>query len=240
MYAFPFVASTLRTLFDNLAAGVLMTTRFLREGQFQLVVGGGVASVVAFFALVSKFWTWPNAVVSSVLLLCGLLYLMEKVGIGSSTKSRIRDWLDTSGFNIQTLQDVNEFHFRMTDSAGITTEILQTKIDFPVLIASPFHKATPQQVSAFNALSASRRVEFWRMVRLELLKYGVQFTNLVLEGEGVTFSDSVMVGPAFTSSEFLQRLLVVRSGAKLYQELLLELYDASASSFATVPCGQTT
>jgi hypothetical protein len=216
-----------------------MTTRFVREGQFQLAVGVGVASLVAFFALVSKYWTWPNAIVSSVLLLCGLSYLMEKVGIGPTTKSRIRDWLDGSGFNIQTVQDANEFHFRMTDSAGITTEILQTKIESPVLIASPFHKATPQQVSAFNALSASRRVEFWRMVRLELLKYGVQFTNLVLEGEGVTFSDSVMVGPASTSPEFLQRLLIVRSGARLYQELLLELYDASESSFATVPSGQT-
>ena len=125
----------------------------------------------------------------------------------------------------------------MTDAVGITTEILQTKLDSPVLIASPFHKATPEQVAAYNSLTAQRRGEFWRMVRLELLKYGVQFTNLVLEGEGVTFSDSVMVGPASTSPEFLQRLLIVRSGARLYQELLLELYDASESSIATAPSG---
>jgi len=217
-----------------------MTTRFLREGQFQLVVGVGIASIVAIFALISKYWTWPNAIVSSILLLCGLCYLMEKVGIGPSTKSRIRDWLDSSGFNIQTLQDVNAFHFRMTDSAGITTEILQTKVDSPVLIASAFHRATPQQVAAFNSLSGSRRVEFWRMVRLELLKYGVQFTNLVLEGDGVTFSDSMMVEPASSGSDFLQRLLIVRSGARLYRELLLELYDASEPSFETVPSGGQT
>lgn len=75
------------------------------------------------------------------------------------------------------------------------------------------------------------------MVRLELLKYGVQFTNLVLEGDGVTFSDSVMVEPAFSGSEFLRRLFIVRSGARLYRELLLELYDASEPSFETVPSG---
>jgi hypothetical protein len=78
------------------------------------------------------------------------------------------------------------------------------------------------------------------MVRLELLKYGVQFTNLVLEGDGVTFSDSMMVEPASSGSDFLQRLLIVRSGARLYRELLLELYDASEPSFETVPSGGQT
>ena len=75
------------------------------------------------------------------------------------------------------------------------------------------------------------------MVRLELLKYGVQFSNLVLEGEGVTFSDSVMVDSAFIGPEFLQRVLFVRSGARVYRELLNELYDASESSIATAPSG---
>jgi hypothetical protein len=132
-----------------------------------------VASIIAFFALVNENWTWPNAFVGGVLLLCGLLYLMEKFGIGPSTKSRVRDWLDNSGFNIQTVQDTNEFHFRVTDVAGVTIEILQTKLDSPVLIASPFHKATPEQVAAYSTLTAQRRGDFWRMVRLELVKYGV-------------------------------------------------------------------
>jgi len=175
-----------------------------------------------------------------VLLLCGLLYLMEKLGIGPSTKSRVRDWLDSLGFNIQTVQDANEFHFRMTDAVGITTEILQAKLDSPVLIASPFHKATPEQVAAYNSLTAQRRGEFWRMVRLELVKYGVQFSNLVLEDEGVTFSDNVMLDSAFSGPEFLQHVLFVRSAARLYRELLKELYDASESSVATVPSGSYT
>ena len=91
-----------------------MRIRFFREGLFQLVVGVGV-----FFALVSKNWTWPNAFVGEVLLLCGLLYLMEKAGIGPSTKSRVREWLDSSGLNIQTVHDANEFHFRTTDAVGV-------------------------------------------------------------------------------------------------------------------------
>src|SRR6516164_8152126 len=217
-----------------------MKIKFFREGLFQLVVGVGVASIIAFVALVSKNWTWPNAFVGGVLLLCGLLYLMEKLGIGPSTKSRVRDWLDSLGFNIQTVQDANEFHFRMTDAVGITTEILQAKLDSPVLIASPFHKATPEQVAAYNSLTAQRRGEFWRMVRLELVKYGVQFSNLALEEESVTFSDNVMIDSAFSGPEFLQRVLFVRSAARLYRELLKELYEASESSVATVPSGSHT
>jgi hypothetical protein len=212
-----------------------MRIRFFREGLFQLAVGVGVASVIAIFALVSKNWTWPNAFVGGVLLLCGLLYLMEKLGIGPSTKSRVREWPDSSGFNIQTVRDANEFHFRTTDAVGITTDILQAKFDSPVIIASAHHRATPQQVAGFNALTPERRADFWRMVRLELLKYGVQFSNLVLEGDGVTFTESVMVDSAVTGPEFLQRLSFVRSGARLYLEFLLELYDASESSVATAP-----
>ena len=128
----------------------------------------------------------------------------------------------------------------MTDAVGITTEILQTKLDSPVLIASPSHKATPEQVAAYSSLTAQRRGEFWRMVRLELVKYDVQFSNLVLEGEGVTFSDNVMVDNVFSGPEFLQRVLFVRSGARLYRELLKELYDASDSSVATAPSGSYT
>ena len=101
--------------------------------------------------------------------------------------------------------------------------------------AAYHHKATPHQVAAFSALTPERRADFWRMVLLELLKYRVQFSNLILKGDGVTFTDSVMVDSAITGPEFLQRLSFVGSGARLYLELLLELYDASESSVATAP-----
>jgi len=52
-----------------------MRIRFFREGLFQLVVGVGEVSIIALFALVNENWTWPNAFVGGVLLLCGLLYL---------------------------------------------------------------------------------------------------------------------------------------------------------------------
>src|ERR1700730_8573734 len=124
-----------------------MLSRYFREGLFQLVVGVGVTAVIATFALINKYWTWPNAVVGGALLLCAILYLMEKLGIGPSTKSRVRDWLDGSGYNVRTVHDSNEFHFVMTDSIGLVTDILQVSPNSPIEIISAKHKATPEQLA---------------------------------------------------------------------------------------------
>jgi hypothetical protein len=210
-----------------------VAARYFREWLFQLVVGLGVAGTIAAAALINKYWTWPTAVVGAVLLLCELLYLMERLGIGPSTRSRVRDWLDSSSYSIQAVQDTNQFHFVMTDNVGIRTNIFQVKADSPVTIISPGHKASPEQLAAFNSLDQSHQRAFWRNVRLELLRYGVQFSNLTLDGEGVAFSDNVLVSRSLTGTEFLKRILFVRSGARLYQELLLTLHDAEQRLPAT-------
>jgi hypothetical protein len=203
--------------------------RFAREYLFQLIVGLTVTSTVACAAIINKYWSWPNAVVGGVLLLSGLLYLMERAGLGPSVKSRVRDWLDSSGYSIRSVSDNNEFHFMMTDSIGMQTHILQVKAGDSILIAAPKNIASPQQFAAYNSLTAEQRVAFWRGVRLELLKYGAQFSDLTLDGEGVTFSENVPVSRGLTGTEFLKRVLFVRTGTRLYWELMLALYDSSPS-----------
>jgi hypothetical protein len=200
-----------------------MIARLLREGLLRLVVGLAVTGTITTFAVVNKLWGWPNAVVGGLLLLCGTLYLMDRFGIGPPLKSRVRDWLDRSGYSIRTIDDDNAFHFVMTDNIGCVTDIFQVKADSPVSIVSGKHKATPEQLKAFKAMSPQQQWAFWRSVRLELLRYGVGFSDLTLEGEGVNFSDQFVVGRAISGPEFLRRLLFVRSGARLYQEILLGL-----------------
>jgi hypothetical protein len=212
-----------------------MPARFFREYILQLVVGVSVTATVAVVALVYKLWNWPNAIVGGVLLLCGALYLMDRLGIGPSLKSRVRDWLDSSGYSIQTIQDSNEFHFIMTDNVGIVTDILQLTANSPILIVSAKHKATPEQLAAFNAKPVPEQGEFWKNVRLELLRYGIQFSTLCLDGDGVSFSENVFPSQSLTSTEFLKRLLFVRSGARLYWELLGSLYNDTPSSPSSLP-----
>jgi hypothetical protein len=197
--------------------------KFFHEYTFKLVVAVAVTSTVAFVALINRLWPWPNAVLGGVLLLCGILYLLDRLGIGPSTKSRVRDWLDSSGYSIRTIHDSNEFHFVMTDNVGLRTSIIQADSHAPISVVSAGYTATPKQFAAFNGLDRSQQDRFWKNIRLELLRYRIAFSDLTLEGGGVALSDDMMVSRTLTGTEFLQRVLFVRSGARLYQELLAEL-----------------
>jgi hypothetical protein len=156
------------------------------------VVSVAIMSTVTVAAFVNKIWSWPNAVVGGLLLLCSILYLMDRLGIGPSLKSRVRDWLDNSGYSIKTIHDSNEFHFVMVDNVGIVTDILQNTPSSPIFIASAKHKANQAQLDAFNRMNEEERRSFWKNVRIELLRYGIEYSDLALDGEGVTLSDALI------------------------------------------------
>jgi hypothetical protein len=151
-----------------------MVGNFFREYILKLVVALTVTSTVTVLALISKYWSWPNAVVGGILLLCGALYLTDRLGLGPTLKSRVRDWLDASNYDIRAVEDSNQFHFVVTDNVGIKASILQVKPGSPVMIISPKHTATPEQFEVYKALSEPERKAFWRSVRLEFLKYPSQ------------------------------------------------------------------
>ena len=150
----------------------------VREYLWQVLIGIGVVTTVTVLAVLNKYWTWPNAIVGGGLLLCGVLYLMDRFGIGPSLRSRVREWLDSSGFPIQKVDDANVFHYRVTDGIGMVTDILQLKSDSPIIIATGHHKASAAQLATYNALTPERQQAFWKGVRMELLRYGIAFSEL--------------------------------------------------------------
>ncbi len=181
-----------------------------------------IVATVAAWALVNKYWTWPNALVGSVLLLSGTLYLMDRLGVGPSTRSRVRNWLDGSGFGIQTIQDEKEFHFAMIDNVGLRTNIWQIRAGQPITIVMSNLTATPEQLAYFQALDHNRQFEFWKRIRLELLRFRIAYTHLKLDGDGVSLSDQIVASRALTGVEFLSRVMFVRSAGRLYLELLAQ------------------
>src|SRR5260370_1303149 len=104
-------------------AGIMV--RFFREYMFQTLISVTVVASVTIWALIGKYWTWPNAIVGGLLLLSSVIYLMDRLGIGPSLKTKVRNWLDDSGFAIQTVQDQNEFHFAMFDNVNHSVNIFQ-------------------------------------------------------------------------------------------------------------------
>jgi hypothetical protein len=199
--------------------------RQFKDYLMQLVVVVTVTAATAMYALVKKYWNWPTAVVYSVLLTAGSWYLTDKLGLGISTKSKIRNWLDESGFPVQTIQDTNDLHFVVTDPLGIKTTIIQVKKGGPLGIAAARLIPTSEQKAVYDKMTVAQQYEFWKRPRLELMKYGISFTNLTLGDEGVTLSDQIIVGKDFTGVEFMRRVLFVRSAARMYFEFLTELKE---------------
>ena len=216
-----------------------MLSRFIRESLLQLFVSGILGVGLAIWAYINRLWSLPNAIVGGVLLICGVFYLMDRFGLGQTLKSKVRDWLDGSGYGIQTVPDANHFHYRMTDNINMVTDILQSKSGAPILVASGHHKASPIQLAGFNQMLPVEQQAFSRNVRLELLRYGIAYSDLKLDGDGVAFSLSIVPSPSLTSTEFLDRLMFVRSAARLYWELLMELNPTAPSSSASGPSGPT-
>lgn len=147
---------------------------------------------------------------------------MDRFGIGPSTKSRVRNWLDGTGFGIQTIQDEKEFHFAVTDNVGLRTNIWQIRAGQPITIVMSSLKPTTDQLAYFQSLDPSRQLDFWKPIRLELLKFRIGYTDLKLDGDGVAFSDQIMVSTTLTGVEFLNRVMFVRSAGRLYLELLAQ------------------
>lgn len=194
-----------------------------RDIAVNLVAAVMFTMAVTAWAIFRSYWTWPNAIVGAVLLACGLFYLMDRFGLGPSLKSRVRDWLDGSGYAITKVDDANVLHYRVTDNIGMTTDIIQLKSDSPIHIATGHHVASASQLATYNAMTPDRQQAFWRTVRLELLRYGISFSDLKLDAEGVAFSDDVVASRSLTATDFLQRLMFVRSAGRLYWELLMAL-----------------
>lgn len=197
--------------------------RVLQEYVFQVAVGVSVTATIIVFAVLGKLWTWPNAVVGGVLLLSGLLYLMDRLGIGvASERSRIRNWLDESGFPIQTMNDNNAIHFKVVDNVGLFTYVLQVKSGDPLYIYMPQLRTDEDRVTYFKSLTEEAQGEIWRKIRLELLRARTQYTDLKLDGDCVTISSQIGVSRTLTGVDFLREVMHVRTAGRLYLELLRE------------------
>lgn len=192
-----------------------------------------MATTIAVVAVLTKLWTWPNAVVGGLLMLCSLLYLMDKIGLGPTPRMRIRNWLDDSGFGIQTVNDENAIHFVLVDNVGLYTHIMQVKHGDPINIGMPKLKPDGKQIAAFNALNDEEQQAIWKPIRLELLRNRIQYSDLNVT-DGVLISFQIGMARTLTGVEFLREVTHVRTAGRLYLELLNEHFPKPKQSVVAV------
>jgi hypothetical protein len=179
------------------------------------------AAATTTWALVQKYWNWPTALVYTVLLIAGLWYLTDRLGITVSTKTRVRNWLDESGFGVQTIADTNELHFVVIDNTGLKTDVIQPPKTKRLTIWAGGLKPTPEQLDVFNGMDPRRKELFWKRVRIELLRFQIGYTDLTVDG--IAVSQDIPITAELSQSELMTQIRKVRGAARLYYEILNDI-----------------
>lgn len=213
-----------------------MVKRLFADAITQGVVIVIFATATAIYGLLKSYWNWPTAIVYGILLVCALWWLKDRLELGQAAlRDRIRGWMDKGGFSVQNIEDEKAiFHFALTDKTLLRINVLQPAKTKQLTIAAFALCATDYQKGSFGKLSAQEQRAFWKRVRLELLRYGIAYSDLTLDG--VTLFDVMVASKSLTDVDLMNRIRFVWGGAKLYGELLMELSEPpTPSTFRTEP-----
>lgn len=184
--------------------------------------------VAAILAVASGAWekfarvaTWPEVIAIGLVTFVCLFWMADKFW-RLPLRWQVRQWLDNTQYDVRTQSVPNcQFSFVLTDPLSIKTTIAQTKPDAPIFIAVMAMTPTAEQTATFNQWSQEKKDAFWRGVRMEFMRYGIEFSILKLDGDGVTLSTQIEASRDLTGLEFTRTVLHVRTGARLYLEHLL-------------------
>lgn len=212
-----------------------MVKRLFADAITQGVVIVIFATATAIYGLLKSYWNWPTAIVYGILLVCALWWLKDRLELGQpALRDRIREWLDKGGFSVQNIVDnTSVFHFVLTDNAYLRINVFQVANTKQLTIAAFALSATSYQKDSYGRLSAQEQRDFWKRVRLELLRYGIGYNSLTLDG--VTLFALMVASKSLTDVDFMNRVRFVWGGARLYGELLTELSGPTPSTSHTEP-----
>ena len=205
---------------------------FASEVWFQTLVDGASAAVIVVFERLRGGASWPETIVLGLLAFASLVYLTGRFW-KPSIRSRIRNWLDSGGYAVQTIED-KEFEFSFVAEIGNWKTIIRknrNKKSRNVFIAS-YAVATPEPLRLALApleLPARRRV--LKPVAIEMYKYGANFDlGGIIEPGSLLVSEIIAVGDDMGEIDFQNTIRFVASGAKLLSELLLDLDPATIAA----------
>ena len=203
----------------------------LRHVGWENIVSLGAAIGVPVWAVLAKYWNPPTAIVYGVLMFCAVTYLWDHFNIGPSLKTRVRQWLDDLGFAVTTHRNpATTFDFEVADKMALKIHVLQwitepQQVDVVMFGLVPL----PEQLRIFNEWPPERKNWFWSTVRVELFRSEIAFTDLTLEGNGITISLSIPIDKDLTKQSLSQTMLSVRSIGRLYLELIRLFVDLSTA-----------
>ena len=102
---------------------------FFRSVVFELTVLGTLAAMLTLWGYLTKTWPLSTALLYGLVVFTCLVFLRDRFW-QPSDQVRVRQWLETSGFSLQNLSNVDQqsnFRFVLTDSEGVIVNIYQPR-----------------------------------------------------------------------------------------------------------------
>jgi hypothetical protein len=189
-----------------------------------LAIGSGV------WQSLTKTATWPELIaIGLVTFVC--CYWIAEHFIRLPRRWQVREWLDELQFDVKAVPaEGYVFAYVLTDNIGIRTLIDQKNAHDPINISVNGLGPTTHQLDLFKKWPQTWQDNWWRSVRLELLRFGIAFSDLTLEGNGISVSRRLAPTSAMTGLDLSSEIMRVRVAARLYME-----YISSISQVALPP-----
>lgn len=164
----------------------------------------------------------PELVAFSLLVFVCLTWLADRFW-HLPTQLRVRQWLDGTGFDVKTMPlNGAQFRYVLTDNLQIKTTIVQWKPAGPIEILALGIEPTPTQKAAIRSAPSEAEKTFWRHVKLELLRLGIQYSDLTLDNPGVTIFTRLPLSHELSDVDFLGAVLRIRSTTRYLIESMAE------------------
>lgn len=185
-----------------------------------LVILGPI--ILAYWTKVQQHLSLPLAISLAIVVAAASAYLV-KTFWPPSDAVRIKTWLVGAAFGVDdrnTPKEGYDFYFIVRGSDSVTMNIFR-KRGTRELIMSNKLAISPQRRAAFMKLPIATQRDLEDKIMMELLKYGVQWSDLNLAtSEAITIFDRMVLTKETDEDQFLRRLFYVRNGAKLLRVLL--------------------
>ncbi len=187
----------------------------------QIIVSLIIAMALAFWGRLKDAWPWPTAVFYALVTVTCLIFLF-RIFWQPSNKVRIRKWVETTGFSVQTRDESScEFFYVVTDEQGVRLNVYQPKKQKYIILEV---RLVPSEeiIKKFEGLSPAQRDEFVVGAGLELLRYGIGFSDLK-ELKSVRLIDQVSITSKTSEFDFVSRMFFVRNSGKFLNLLFNKL-----------------
>lgn len=187
---------------------------FLQNTATNLIASFVFAMIIAAWARYKDAVSWSTAIVYGLVAVTCLFFILDRFWRPSG-KVKIRKWLESTGFSIQTRTDPGfAFFYVLTDEQGVRANVYQ--IERNKFVVLEVKMIVDEDLAArYAKLSSDQKENLRQRIGSDLLRSGIGFADLT-EFKAVRIIDQIIVTDQTSEFDFITRLFAVRNAGKLF------------------------